>query len=104
VEDQDICRAISLVIRTGGGLVVVSGDEESLLPLECAGLMSVKPYEVVYHSLARLKSHIERIGGIDEALMYLSFLTLSVIPRLRITDRGLFDSEKYEDISVFSGM
>jgi adenine deaminase len=80
---------------------VVSGDEESVLPLECAGLMSVQPYEVVYHSLANLKSHIERIGGTDEALMYLSFLTLSVIPQLRITDRGLFDSERFQDIPVF---
>jgi adenine deaminase len=103
VEDQDICRAISLVVRTGGGLVVVSDDKESLLPLECAGLMSVQPYEVVYHSLTNLKSHIERIGGINEALMYLSFLTLSVIPRLRITDRGLFDSERFQDVPVFSG-
>jgi len=104
VEDQDICRAISLVIRSGGGLAVVSSDEESFLSLECAGLMSVQPYQVVYHSLANLKAHIKRIGGIDDALMYLSFLALSVIPRLRITDQGLFDSDRFEYVSVFRSM
>jgi adenine deaminase len=103
VEDQDICRAIALVIRSGGGLAVVSGDEESVLPLPCAGLMSIEPYEVVYDSLAELNDHIERIGGIENAFMYLSFLALSVLPRLRITDRGLFDSEIYQDIPVFAG-
>ncbi len=103
VEDQDICRAIALVIRSGGGLAVVSNEEESVLPLPCAGLMSIQPYETVYDSLAELNDHIERLGGIDNALMYLSFLALSVIPRLRITDRGLFDSEKYQDVPVFTG-
>jgi adenine deaminase len=103
VADQDICRAISLVIRSGGGLAVVSGDEESVLPLPCAGLMSIHPYEAGYDSLAELTDHIERLGGIDNALMYLSFLALSVIPRLRITDRGLFDSERSRDIPIFAG-
>jgi adenine deaminase len=103
VADQDICRAISLVIRSGGGLAVVSGDEESVLPLPCAGLMSIHSYEAVYDSLAELNDHIERLGGIDNALMYLSFLALSVIPRLRITDRGLFDSERSRDIPIFAG-
>jgi adenine deaminase len=103
VEDQDICRAIALVIRSGGGLAVVSGDEESVLPLPCAGLMSIEPYEAVYDSLAELNDHIERLGGIENAFMYLSFLALSVLPRLRITDRGLFDSEVYQDIPVFAG-
>jgi adenine deaminase len=103
VEDQDICRAIALVIRSGGGLAVVSGDEESVLPLPCAGLMSIEPYEAVYDSLAELNDHVELLGGIENAFMYLSFLALSVLPRLRITDRGLFDSEIYQDIPVFAG-
>jgi adenine deaminase len=103
VEDLDICRAIALVIRSGGGLAVVSGDEESVLPLPCAGLMSIEPYEAVYDSLAELNDHVERLGGIENAFMYLSFLALSVLPRLRITDRGLFDSEISQDIPVFAG-
>jgi adenine deaminase len=101
VHDQDICRAISLVIAAGGGLAVVDGGQESLLRLECAGLMSVKPYEEVYDTLIALKSHVNLIGGIEDAFMYLSFLALTVVPSLRITDRGMFDVEACSEVPIF---
>ncbi len=103
VGDGDICRAISRVIAAGGGLVVVDDRSESVLPLECAGLMSVRPWEEVDAGLRELNLHAERIGGIEDAFMHLSFLALTVIPHLRITDRGLFDADAFRDIPVFSG-
>lgn len=100
--DADIIRAISLVIRNSGGLTVVSGDESTVLPLACAGLMSVRPYEEVSELLGRLNRHAREIGGIEDSFMYLSFLALSVIPHLRITDRGLFDTDSFSYVPVFS--
>ena len=102
-EDDAIIRAIALVLRNRGGLVVVSGDTATVLPLECAGLMSIRPYEEVHASLASLNRHVREIGGIGDSFMYLSFLTLSVIPSLRITERGLFDVDRFADVPVFSG-
>ncbi len=101
VGDADICRAISLVIGSGGGLAVVDGSHESLLPLECAGLMSVRPWEEVDTGLRKLNDKVEYLGGDRDAFMHLSFLALTVIPHLRITDRGLFDADAFRDIPVF---
>jgi len=102
VGDDDICRAVSRIIGAGGGLVVVDGRREFLLPLECAGLMSIRPWEEVDAGLRELNRYVKRIGGIEEAFMHLSFLALTVIPHLRITDRGLFDADAFRDIPVFS--
>jgi len=100
--DADIIRALSLVIRNSGGLAVTSGDDATVLPLECAGLMSVRPYEEVGELLDQLNRHAREIGGIEDSFMYLSFLALSVIPHLRITDRGLFDTHSFSYVPVFS--
>jgi adenine deaminase len=101
--DDDIIRAIDLVIRNRGGLVVVSGKDSTILPLEVAGLMSIRPYEEVCDTLRGLNRHVEEIGGIEDSFMYLSFLALTVIPSLRITQRGLFDVDRFSDVPVFSG-
>jgi adenine deaminase len=43
------------------------------------------------------------IGGREDSFMYLSFLALTVIPRLRITEHGLFDVDRFADVPLFSG-
>jgi adenine deaminase len=102
-RDDDIIRAIALVVQNRGGLVVVSGKESTILPLGCAGLMSIRPYEEVCDSLKRLNRHVEKIGGREDSFMYLSFLALPVIPRLRITERGIFDVDRFRDVPLFPG-
>jgi len=102
-RDDDIIRAIAMVIRNRGGLVVVSGNDSTILPLGCAGLMSIQPYEEVCDSLRNLNLHVEEIGGREDSFMYLSFLALSVIPSLRITERGLFDVDRFTNVPVFTG-
>jgi adenine deaminase len=102
-HDDDIIRAITMVIRNQGGLAVVSGDDSTILPLGCAGLMSIRPYEEVVDSLRRLNRHVEKIGGRNNSFMYLSFLALPVIPRLRITESGLFDVDRGAHVPLFSG-
>ena len=101
VADTDIVRAIGEVVRLGGGLAVVSGDEATALPLECAGLMSALPHEEVARSLSALEAHARHLGAIENPFMYLSFLALTVIPAIRITERGVFDVTTFQDVALF---
>ena len=72
-------------------MAAVNGPEAIVLPLDCAGLMSTLPAREVVARLDALREATGKMGGIAEPFMYLSFLALTVIPALRITDRGLFD-------------
>ena len=98
--DADIVRAIDEVVRLGGGLAVVAGDEVTALPLECAGLMSALPCEEVVGRLAALEEHARQLGSIENPFMYLSFLALTVIPELRVTERGVFDVLAFADVPL----
>jgi adenine deaminase len=100
-DDESILRAVAEVIAHQGALVAVSGEDVTVLPLECAGLMSRLPFEEVLEQLSALESHAQRMGCIDQPFMYLSFLALTVIPHLRITARGLFDVGAFEDVPLF---
>ncbi|HDR73970.1 MAG TPA: adenine deaminase, partial [Methanoculleus sp.] len=84
-----------------GALVAVSGAGTAVLPLECGGLMARLPYEDVLERLAALENHVGRMGCIDHPFMYLSFLALTVIPHLRVTARGVFDADSFEDVPLF---
>jgi adenine deaminase len=63
--------------------------------------MSLQPYEKVVSQLKNLKRATAHIGAISDPFMYLSFLALTVIPSLRITDRGLFDVGQFKDVPLF---
>ena len=90
-SDAEIHAAIEEVIRSRGAMVAVVGETPTILPLDCAGLMSTLPYPEVVKRLKSLHTVTERMGSISDPFMYLSFLALTVIPSLRITDNGLFD-------------
>jgi len=101
--DEEILAAIDAVIRTQGGMAAVNGQKVTVLPLDCAGLMSTLPAREVVARLDALREETDTMGGIAEPFMYLSFLTLTVVPALRITDRGLFDGVAFRDVPVFIG-
>jgi adenine deaminase len=82
-------------------MAAVAGDRSASLPLDCAGLMSTLPYEKVVGELKTLHALTRTMGGIDDPFMYLSFLSLTVIPALRITDRGVFDVTQFADVPLF---
>ncbi|HEX4213412.1 MAG TPA: adenine deaminase [Candidatus Dormibacteraeota bacterium] len=93
VDDEDMVRCAERLTELGGGVVVVRGGEVvGELPLPVAGLMSDRPVAEV---AARLRAMEERLAGlgvrVPSPFMALSFLALSVIPELKITDRGLID-------------
>ena len=102
-SDDEILQVIGAVIRMQGGMAAVFGEQEACLPLECGGLMSSLPYPDVAARLQELHAVTRMMGGIDDPFMYLSFLSLTVIPALRITDRGVFDSDEFRDVPLFEG-
>jgi adenine deaminase len=100
-SDAEIHMAIEGVIRSRGAMVAVIGETLTILPLECGGLMSTLPFPEVVTRLKDLHTVTECMGSIDDPFMYLSFLALTVIPSLRITDRGLFDVREFANIPLF---
>ena len=100
-SDPEILWAIDEVIKARGAMVAVKGNTRTILPLDCAGLMSTLPYPQVAARLADLHRTTALMGGIPDPFMYLSFLALTVIPSLRVTDRGLFDADKFRDVPLF---
>ena len=98
VDDADMARCVRRLAEIGGGIVVVvAGKVLGELPLPVAGLMSDAPLSEVHRRLAAMEL-VLRANGVkwDAPFMCLSFLALSVIPELKITDRGLVDVGRSE--------
>ncbi len=100
-DDGSILAAIEAVAGANGGMAAVEGDDVAILPLESGGLMSTLPYDEVASRLSVLEARTRSMGSIEHPFMYLSFLSLTVIPELRITDRGLFDGNTFCDVPLF---
>lgn len=102
-DDDSIMLAIETITEKNGGIVVVAdGKVLSCLPLPIAGLLSDDTFENVQSGLLELETVFHSISiarGFDPFLT-LSFLTLPVIPTLKLTDNGLFDFEKFQVIPV----
>jgi adenine deaminase len=99
--DEEIHSALREAITAQGAMVAVNGRATTVLPLDCAGLMSTLPYPEVAARLELLRRATDAMGGIGHPFMYLSFLSLTVIPALRITDRGVFDAAAFRDVPLF---
>ena len=95
-DDVSMARAINAVMGARGGLAVVDGGGEELLPLPIAGLMSDGDGYEVAAAYTRLDARAKGLGsGLAAPFMSLSFLALLVIPSLKLSDRGLFDGEGF---------
>ena len=98
VEDADMAACACRVADIGGGIVVAEGGrvvEE--LPLPVAGLMSDQPLAFVHEKLKSMERRLAAMGvSMAAPFMSVSFLALSVIPELKITDRGLVDVGRFE--------
>jgi adenine deaminase len=94
VSDSDIVAAIQALENMRGGQVAVAGGKiEAALPLPIAGLVSDQPLESVIEKIVELKAAAVRLGcALDAPFMSLSFLSLSPIPALKLTDQGLVDA------------
>lgn len=100
-SDDAMCQAINKLIEIDGGIVVFGGETYESLILPVGGLMTSDSPEVVAEKLKLLKAAAQRIGcQLSEPFLQLSFLALPVIPRLKLTDRGLVDVTKFQKIPV----
>ncbi|MGN6371217.1 MAG: adenine deaminase [Phycisphaerae bacterium] len=103
VDDVAISRAANLVIHQGGGLSLVDGRHEEVLPLPVGGIMSdgdgLQVAEA-YGRLDRLARNLADDQGLTAPFMTLSFMALLVIPSLKISDQGLFDGERFGFVDV----
>lgn len=98
-NDDDIAVAVNAIKDSKGGIAVVeNGKIKALLELPIAGLMSDEPLTTVNEKLEKAKSSAYELGA-DKSIdpfMTLSFLSLPVIPSLRITTKGVFDAENWK--------
>lgn len=101
-RNEDMAAAANELVRIGGGLALSQGGKVQSLPLDIAGLMSSLPAEEYIARSEKLYEQAYAMGvkrGFD-AFMSLSFLALLVIPSLRLSDRGLFDVEKFALVGI----
>ena len=98
-NDGYIVRAINRVIEMGGGLVVVSADEENDIPLPIAGLMApLTGHELAFRSMI-MRQKVHDIGCMmKDPFITMAFMALPVIPNLKLTDRHLMDTKNMEII------
>lgn len=96
-NEKDMAFAVNEVAKAHGGIVVANGEKVlAKLELPIAGIMSDEPLETINEKLETAKQKAYEIGvnkGIDP-FMTLSFMALPVIPKLRLTTRGVIDVEK----------
>ncbi len=101
-SDADICSAINAVVEMQGGLSVACGQNIDMLPLPVAGLMSTESCQWVGPRYGLLDRRAKELGSTMRApFMTLSFMALLVIPSLKLSDRGLFDVDKFQFASLF---
>ena len=97
LNEDDMLQAVQEINEMQGGIVVIHNNEVlAQLRLPIAGLMSDHPLPKVAKKLQRLRNIAEKLGvTTPEPFMTLSFMALPVIPRLKVTDRGLFSAEEF---------
>jgi adenine deaminase len=102
VDDGDMARAVGRLSETGGGLVVIADrGVQAELPLPVAGILSDAPFEEVVELSDACLAAVRELGcEFPAPFQTLSFLALSVIPKLKITDRGLIDVDAFEIVGL----
>jgi len=103
VSDNDVIKAVTTINKMGGGIALVNdGRVIESLELPIAGLMSDKPLEEVSSRTRSLVAACRTLGvTLADPIMTLSFMALSVIPQLKLTDRGLVDVQSFTHVDLF---
>jgi len=100
-NDADIVHAINAVIECKGGVAAAINSNVTVLPLPVAGLMSANDGYLVAEKYSQIDALAKQFGSTLRApFMTLSFMALLVIPALKLSDKGLFDGNKFEFVSL----
>lgn len=95
-NDEDMCRAINIIIECQGGIAVAWQENVKILPLPIGGIISPEDGYTIAQAYLELDKQVKNLGSIlDAPFMTLSFMALLVIPSLKISDKGLFDVNRF---------
>jgi adenine deaminase len=101
-DDTSIVTAINLVIGSKGGIAIVDNEKSMLLPLPFAGIMSGEDGYLVAGQYDLMDKKVKEMGSkLRAPFMTLSFMALLVIPALKLSDKGLFDGNKFSFTPLF---
>ena len=102
VNDEEMRQAIAAVQKMQGGLAVVAeGEVKASLALPVAGLISLEAAEEAVGKMEKLLQAAKKLGAVSKnPFQTLSFLTLPVIPALKLTDKGLVDVSQFRVIPL----
>ena len=96
IDDDSIVTAVNSIIRCKGGIACISSEEELVLPLPVAGLMSPEDGYNISRQYTRIDQKAKELGThLSAPFMTLSFMALLVIPHLKLSDKGLFDGDSF---------
>lgn len=102
VDDESICNAVNAIISCKGGISVAHAKEVDVFALPIAGLMTDKDAITAAKDYERLDAKAKALGSkLKAPFMTLSFMALPVIPKLKITDFGLFDVDAFSFTPLF---
>jgi len=98
--DEDLVAAINAVIAAEGGISCIKGSQQKVLPLPVAGLMSTGDGFEVAQQYTAIDAMAKSLGSqLGAPFMTLSFMALLVIPHLKLSDKGLFDGDRFSFLS-----
>jgi adenine deaminase len=101
VSDEDICKAVNALADSNGGICVVADGNVEVLPLPVAGIMTNEDGYIVAEKYTAIDRLAKKLGSnLGAPFMTLSFMALLVIPQLKLSDKGLFDGQKFEFVGL----
>ena len=96
-SDELLCKVINQIIDMKGGIAVATNDSTSKLPLPIAGIMSPLDGNEITRLYTDLSNTVKKMGcSFDSPFITLAFMCLPVIPKLKLTDKGLMDVEQFK--------
>ncbi len=100
-SDEEICKAVNLIIKNKGGVCAVDGEYQKSLALPVAGIMSDKDGWTTGKAYQEIDAMAKELGSdLKAPFMTLSFMALLVIPDLKLSDKGLFSGSKFEFVDL----
>jgi adenine deaminase len=101
VDDVSLAKAVNLIISAKGGISAVDDNIQKILELPVAGLMSAYDGYEVAKKYSEIDKVAKEMGStLNSPFMTLSFMALLVIPKLKLSDHGLFNGEKFEYLEM----
>jgi len=102
-SDREIVSAINQIIDHQGGILACHDGETMMLPLPVAGLMSDLEGDVIARKYEEVDNYVKQLGATLKApFMTLAFMSLVVIPELKLSDKGLFDGKEFDFTNLWS--